>query len=166
MSLVFDMFAQEGNAPDPNVDKYANTNMDPDMDPDEEMEVDKHTTDAGVNANTSTNAGSQDKFKRHVRLEEVVDEDHIRAPGVRQPTNYKRLLNEQRSKGKGRYGAFGDKEVWETSQFMVDCLGKGATDWFLGLPRVSSHNRLFGGCVKLSAVLDSKRSSASLFHCK
>jgi hypothetical protein len=36
-------------------------------------------------------------------MEEVVDKDHVREPGVQQLTNYKWVLKDQKLKGKGRY---------------------------------------------------------------
>jgi hypothetical protein len=144
--------AQAGDASDPNTptsgistetDASANTTTGANVDSDND-EIERTST--GVDANANANANPQAKFARWVHPKEVVDGDHIRPSNVRQSTNYETLLNEQRSKGQGRYGKFGDKEVWETAQFMVDCLGKGATDRFLNLARVSSHNRMRSDC--------------------
>lgn len=83
--------------------------------------------------------GRATDFARHVRIEEVPDEDYCSAGRSthRHFTPFEQVYEDQIDNNQGQYGPLTDEELWETSQFLLECCGKGETDRFVKLGRVS-----------------------------
>jgi hypothetical protein len=83
----------------------------------------------------SSRATSHERY-----VEEVPDEDMLDAgkPFGVSTTIFEKIRDEQEKTGQSRYGPLSSKEIWEATQFIVDCLGQGEADRFLKLACVSS----------------------------